>query len=79
VGSAILETPLLTQYGDWWNEWWIDLSYPTVGPILLSPIPSNGVQVLPGTLPASIPGPYTLYFQGMLGSSLTNLSTLKVE
>jgi hypothetical protein len=44
VGSVILQTPLPTPYGDWWNLWWLDFSFPTAGPIVLAPIPSNGVR-----------------------------------
>jgi hypothetical protein len=79
VGSVILETPLQTNYGDWWNQWWIDFSYPTTGPIVIAPIPSNGIEVLPGTLPSTPTGPYTIYFQGMIGNSLTNLCVMEVE
>jgi hypothetical protein len=79
VGSALLEIPLTTTYGDWWNLWWLDLSYPFAGPIVLPPLPSNGVETLSGNLPLTPPGPYTLHFQGMIGCSLTNLARMNIE
>jgi hypothetical protein len=79
AGSAILDIPLKTMYGDWWNLWWIDFSYPTAGPNIIDPIPDDGIEVLRGTLPSTPPGPYTIYFQGIIGDSLTNLCSMDVE
>lgn len=75
IAFNVLATPMPGAYGDWW------LLPPMVGPITLSAIPASGVQVLSGQLPASPPGPYTLYFQAIMGTplKLSNLCTVEVQ
>ncbi|MBU0753707.1 MAG: hypothetical protein KJ645_01115 [Planctomycetes bacterium] len=60
-GSGIRDVPLNTAYGDWYLE--APLLY--LGP--LGDIPSDGVMIIPATLPASIPGPYTMMVQVLVG------------
>ncbi len=75
IAFNALDDPIPGAYGDWW------LLPPMIGPIPLASIPSNGVYMLPGTLPATPPAPYTLYFQAIMGMplKLTNLCTMNVE
>ena len=78
AGSGVLEYPISTSWGDWWNDWW--LQFPIFGPIDLGAIPSpDGVYILPATLPPSIPGPYSIPMQALIGNSLTNLCVLEVD
>jgi hypothetical protein len=37
------------------------------------------VLVVPGTIPASPPGPYSIPMQALIGAELTNLSVLEVK
>lgn len=75
IAIDALESPIPGSYGDRW------LQARMVGPFVLGPITSNGVYVLPGTIPASPMGPYTLYLQAIMGTplKLTNLCTLEVD
>lgn len=73
IGSSVYDPPLPTVYGDWY------MKPPTIIVNPLPPIPAKGVYVLPGTLPATPPGPYTFYFQAMIGYRLTNLCTMNIK
>ena len=75
LGSGILDPPLPSMFGDWFLQapWFL---------IELWPIPSHGLLVLPATLPASIPAPYDVPMQALIGlnsASFTNLCILKVR
>jgi hypothetical protein len=74
-GSGVLENPVYHMWGDYWLQApWI--LFPLV------PIPSNGILVLPTTLPGSIPAPYDVPMQALIGlnaDSLTNLCVLEVR
>jgi hypothetical protein len=78
IGTGVLDDPIPTPWGDWWNLWW--LAFPILGPLDLGSIPSpGGVYVLTSTIPSDFPAPYTIPMQAFVGNSLTNLSTMKVE
>jgi len=58
-----------------WGEFYLEspwLLFPLV------PIPSDGVLVIPGTLP-STPAPYDIPMQALIGWELSNLFVLKVR
>jgi hypothetical protein len=74
-GSAILETPLSTAWGDFYLQapWWL---------VPLVPIPAEGILILPATIPHSPPAPHDLPMQALIGlnpESLTNLEVLEVR
>lgn len=69
----VLHTPLNTNYGTWY------LKFPVYGPLLLGPVPSNGVILFYGILPPDIQGPYDLNFQALVMNELTNLTVMEVE
>jgi len=73
IGFDIFDPPIHGAYGDWY------MKPPMLLILGLGPIPSNGVYVLPGTLPPTPAGPYTVYFQAMIGWQLTNLCTMDVQ
>jgi hypothetical protein len=73
AGSGVLDPPLPSSWGDWY------LKFPVFGPIVLSPIPANGVQILPVSIPVTPPGPYDLALQALIGNELSNLLMLAVE
>jgi hypothetical protein len=73
LGSGVLVPPLPSAFGPWY------LQTPLVGPIVLAPIPSSGVESLPATLPPSIPAPYTLPLQAFIQDRFTNVSLLEVR
>jgi predicted outer membrane repeat protein len=75
IGSGILPTPATTMWGEYWLQapWFL---FPLV------PIPSNGILELPKTLPSSIPAPYDIPMQALIGlnaNSLTSLCVLEVR
>jgi hypothetical protein len=74
-GSGVLEPPISTLWGNFHLQSpWILL--------LLVPIPSDGILVLPATLPLSPTAPYDLPMQALIGletDSLTNLEVLEVR
>jgi hypothetical protein len=74
-GMGILDPPLPTPWGHFHllNPW---------SPVLMEPIPADGVLVFPATIPASPPAPYDLPMQALIGldpDSLTNLCVLEVR
>ncbi len=73
AGFSVYDPPLPSAYGDWY------ISFPFAVLPPLPSIPSCGVLVHPGTVPPAPPGPYTVYFQAMIGYKLTNLCTFEVE
>jgi hypothetical protein len=74
-GSGVLDLPAPTAWGNFHLQ----------APWLLIPlvlIPSNGVLVIPATMPATPPAPYDLPMQALIGlgpDSLTNLYVLEVR
>lgn len=74
-GSGVLSAPINTKWGDFLLQ----------GPLLLIPlvpVPATGVLALPATLPVSLPAPYDLPMQALIGldpDSLTNLFVLNVR
>ncbi len=72
IGFNLFTPPLPSAYGLWYIAPPMIICYP------LPPIPGNGVLVLTGTLPLAPPGPYTVYFQALIGPKLTNLWTMNV-
>lgn len=67
--------PLKTKWGDFFlSSPWILIS--------LVPVPSSGILELPATLPPTLPAPYDLYLQALIGldpDSLSNLFVLEVR
>lgn len=75
IGSGIRQTPVPTQYGDFY------LLPPRIL-IPLIPIPSNGILELYTQIPLTPPAPYDIPMQGLVGlesDSLTNLEVLEVR
>ncbi|MHC4945211.1 MAG: hypothetical protein ACYTG7_19520, partial [Planctomycetota bacterium] len=72
LGSGVLDPPQSSAFGLWY------LMAPWIGPILLPPIPANGVFILPATLPSSPAGPYEIPMQAIIGDELSNLCILEV-
>lgn len=75
IGSGVLSTPVNTMWGEYWLQapWFL---------FLLTTIPSNGILVIPLTLPVSIPAPYDVPMQALIGlndDSLSNLYILEVR
>ena len=70
VGSGVLDPSIPSSFGPWY------LSFPVFGPFMLTQIPANGVLKVPVTLPPSIPGPYDLALQAVIGNELTPLCVL---
>ena len=73
IGTGVLDPPLKSMWGDWY------LQFPIIGPIGMPPIPAEGVLVIPGTIPASPPPPYSIPLQALIGAELSNLSVLEVD
>jgi hypothetical protein len=72
LSTGVMNPPLQTM----WGLFHLQLPYIL---LVLTPIPSSGVMVLSTTLPASIPAPYDLPMQAMVGNELTNLYILHVR
>jgi hypothetical protein len=78
VGTNALTSPISTM----WGAFWLDLGSPWALFYPLGAIPSNGVMVLPSTLPATPAAPYDVPMQALIGlnpDSLTNLEVLEVR
>jgi len=73
IGFDIFDPPIHGAYGSWY------MKPPMLLVLGLGPIPSTGVYILPGTLPPTPTGPYTVFFQAMIGMKLTNLCTMNVQ
>jgi len=72
-GSNLFDPPLLSTWGAWY------IAPPMYIVPALPSIPPDGVGIFGGTIPAIPPGPYTVYFQGMIGWELSNLCVLCIE
>jgi hypothetical protein len=78
VGTGVLGQSIPTNWGQWWNEWW--LAFPLLGMIELGKIPSpDGVYILSGRIPPSSPYTYSIPLQAIIGDSLTNLCVIEVK
>ena len=76
IGSGILPSPMPTM----WGEYWLQAPYILLGP--LGAIPTDGVMVLPTTLPPGMTTPVDIPMQALIGlneDSLTNLCVLEVR
>jgi len=76
IGSGVLPSPMPTMWGDYW----LQAPWLLLGP--LGSIPSNGVMVLPTTLPGTPPAPYDVPMQALIGldpDSMSNLEILEVR
>ena len=58
AGSGVLENPIPTSWGEWWNAWW--LQFPVIGPIDLGMIPTQ--MTLPKSNRVIQPGNSILVF-----------------
>ncbi len=69
------ETPVPSAYGAWY------LMNPILGPLMLPPPNSDGLLVISAYLPASVPAPYDICLQVLMGSplALTNLWVMEVR
>lgn len=76
LASGVANQSFHTQWGPFYLEApWIMVSIPL-------PIPASGIMELPATLPASVPAPYDIFMQALIGKepdSLTNLYVLEVR
>jgi parallel beta-helix repeat protein len=75
LGAGVLDSPLPTAWGSFHLQapWLL---------IPLVPIPSNGMLILPATIPATPSAPYDLPMQALIGldpDSLTNAYVLEVR
>lgn len=73
LGAELLDPPMPTL----WGAFHIKPPYVLLAP--LGAISSNGLLILPVTLPATIPAPYDVPMQAMIGSKFTNLCILEVR
>ena len=79
LGSAIQDPPLSTQHGDLWLNW------PPLWQGNIGVVPSDGVLVLPATVPSGWSTGEEHYLQSLIGpwggpyTRLSNLLTLTVE
>jgi parallel beta-helix repeat protein len=74
IGTGVLDPPIPSMWGDWY------LAFPIIGPVEMGSITSpEGVLIIPGTIPASPPPPYSIPMQALIGAELTNLSVLEVK
>jgi parallel beta-helix repeat protein len=74
IGTGVLDPPIPSMWGDWF------LAFPIIGPVDLGSITSpEGVLIVPGTIPASPPPPYSIPMQALIGVELTNLLCLQVQ
>lgn len=76
VGASTLPFPTSTM----WGEFWLQAPWFLFGP--LGTIPTDGVMVIPTTLPGSLPAPYDVPLQALIGlnfDSLTKLYVLEVR
>jgi hypothetical protein len=75
LGSGVIDPPFHTPWGDFYLQApWLMLP--------LVPIPTDGILVLPATIPFSPHAPYDLPMQALIGlnhDSLTNLEIMKVR
>ena len=72
LGAGLREPPKPIQYGE------LSLLPPFLV-YSLNPIPSNGVSVIPMTIPSSWQSGEEYLFQALVGSDLTNLMTLFID
>jgi hypothetical protein len=70
---GMLDPPLNSMWGPWY------LQFPVFGPITQGAVPASGVITLTVTLPSTVPGPYTIYLQAIMGATLTNLCIMEVN
>jgi hypothetical protein len=78
LGSGVQDPPQATPYGD------LYLTLPPVKTFNLGGVPSNGICVMPGTVPSNWQTGEEYFFQALVGpkspgSVLTNLMILTVE
>jgi predicted outer membrane repeat protein len=74
IGNAVLDPPLPSMWGDWYLE------FPIIGPIPCGSIPSpQGVLIVPGRIPHTMPAPGSTPMQALIGNELTNLLVLGIE
>ncbi|MFH2001088.1 MAG: right-handed parallel beta-helix repeat-containing protein, partial [Planctomycetota bacterium] len=73
IGSGILDTPLHCMFGNWY------LDFPVLDPIVLPPIPADGVETLIANVPILPTVPYMIPMQALIGSELTSYAVINIE
>lgn len=74
LSGGYLDPPLPCQWGDWY------LAIPFSGPIDLGGISSpDGVYTLPGVIPSSMPSPYDIFLQALIGNAMSNPQKIAVR
>lgn len=73
ISGGLMDPPITSPFGDWF------LAFPVIGPVDLGVMPPGGIIILGGTIPASVPPPYNLYLQSLMGKKFTNLCILPVR
>lgn len=73
IGSGVVDPPIPTVYGQ------LFLLPPLISIRPIGTIPADGVLIVPGTVPLTPPGPYSIPFQAMIEMVLTNLDVLEVQ
>jgi hypothetical protein len=71
IGSGVLQDPIPTM----WGSLWLALPLRLFGS--LGPIPPEGIKVISGTLPGSVPHFYPM--QALVGDVLTNLTEVHLN
>lgn len=74
IGTGVLDPPIPSMWGDWY------LKFPIFWPIALpSSIPSTGILIIPGVIPATPPASYSIPMQAIVGDALSNLCVVVVK
>lgn len=71
-GSGIQNPPTKSAFGDFF------LAPPYIGPLVLFPIPANGVELIPTRLPAG-PGNYMAPMQALIGDTFADVNIMFVD
>jgi len=73
ASTGLLPQPVVCSKGVWF------LSFPVLGPALLSPISGTGLSFFTATLPPYPASQYSIFLQALVSNQLTNLLEVYVE